>query len=131
MQIFYETKTYCVPEAFQYRCAMCKHEYYERNADRIKQRNKKNSAKNQAAYRRRLKSEAVKAYSSTSCCAVCGQSDFKLLVVIDANGSGQSHAQLKRDEYPPGFVVVCRKCKRSSVNGLALHAGPVPKDSKE
>lgn len=99
-------------ETLQYRCAICKHEYYENNAEKIKRRNKKNSAENQAAYRKRIKSEAIRAYSSTSSCAVCGESDFKFLTVIDADGSSVSHAWLKRNEYPPGFTISCRKCKK-------------------
>ena len=118
MQIFYESVLNCMGfETFQYRCVMCKHEYYERNAERIKRRNGKNGARNQAAYRRRIKSEAIRAYSTTSSCAVCGESDFELLVVIDANGLSQSHAWLKRSGYPSGFAILCRKCKRAIKSG--------------
>jgi len=74
MQLFYESWS---NGAFQYRCAVCKHEYYENNAERIKRRNKKNSARNQAAYRRRLKLKAIKAYSETSSCAICEERNFE------------------------------------------------------
>jgi hypothetical protein len=110
MQKFYESKISCMgSSAFQYRCALCKHEYYESNVYEIKQRNKKNSAKNQAAYRKRLKLEAVSAYS-TSC--ACGESDVDALVVICADGSrAPSHAWLKRNGWPSGFSVLCRNCR--------------------
>ena len=118
MQIFYESKMNCMGSGtFQYRCTMCKHEYYEKHAEEIKLMHGKNGAKNQAAYRKRIKSKAILAYSSTSSCATCGESDFKFLVVIDADGSSQSHAWLRRDGYPPGFAVSCRACRRRIRSG--------------
>lgn len=113
MQIFYEIETAdCAGmKLMQYRCAVCKRQYYERNSARIMQRQKASSAGRQAAYRRRAASEAAAAYCAGKICCLCGVRP----AAVPADESGRKLgarrcAQLRRDGFPAGCLALCEEC---------------------
>lgn len=114
-QIFYETttKNSTGDSVCLHRCSLCKHEYYIKNAEKIKQRNKKHSARNQAAYRKKLKFDVVQAYSPKLCCVSCKQRNSDVLSVVNNDGkklNGKFLTLLRKNGYPEGFRVVCKEC---------------------
>lgn len=70
---------------------------------------------------RRLKAVVVSWYSDTAnCCACCGFSDIRALCIDHIYGGGSRHVKqigigtlygwLKRNNFPPGFQVLCHNC---------------------
>lgn len=76
-----------------------------------------------AVYRRELKREVLDAYGGAQCCH-CGEQDLQFLEVDHTEGGGNFHRKevasgggghgfyqwLKRNNFPPGFRVLCRTC---------------------
>jgi hypothetical protein len=114
-QDFYEFKVNKCSDNLQYRCVLCKHDYYAKNSYIIKHRNRKNSARNQAVYRKKLKLEIVAAYSPDKSCKLCSQSNINLLCIIQSDTQDTvpplSYAKLRRNGFPPGFEVQCMTCR--------------------
>ncbi len=93
--------------------------------------------------RERLKREVMEAYGGAKCCR-CSEVDLRFLEIDHIDGGGRKHLRevvgggaghalygwLKRNNFPPGFRVLCRPCNskahvdRCRANGTLLTAAP-------
>lgn len=88
-----------------------------------------------AAAARRVRAEALAAYSATSApsCACCGERELTFLSLDHVNGGGHKQRQetggggfyawLRRNGYPDGFQVLCHNCNlgRQINGGICPH----------
>ena len=75
------------------------------------------------SYYRRLKKEALDAYSNSNPkCSCCGESHIEFLTIDHMNGGGYEHRKkiktsiyqwLKKNNYPEGYRVLCMNCNFS------------------
>jgi hypothetical protein len=106
------------PDGLAYVCKECakkqRANYYKVNANRIKKRT--------VAYRRRIRIETLNAYGG-AICLHCGETKFNCLTLDhigqdgakqrrdgQARGGGKLCANLRRNNYPQGFRVLCFNC---------------------
>jgi ribosomal protein L36 len=109
--------------------------YRENNLDKIREKSKREWMKIKSSpsllekhrekvrkQRWELKLEVLKHYSPELKCARCGFSDVRALSIDHVNGGGSNHIKeiggaskfyrwLKKNNYPPGFQVLCMNCQ--------------------
>lgn len=92
-------------------------EYYYQNRDTI--------LKQKSKYRNQVKLDAMQHYGSI--CACCGETRIEFLSIDHIDGNGSNHKKevsygrgganfyiwLKKNNYPPGFRVLCHNCNQS------------------
>ena len=92
-------------------------EYYYQNRDTI--------LKQKSNYRNQVKLDAMQHYGSI--CACCGETRIEFLSIDHIDGNGSNHKKevsygrgganfyiwLKKNNYPPGFRVLCHNCNQS------------------
>ena len=90
----------------------------------------------QARYYRRLRMKALEAYGLF--CACCGTTELRFLTIDHIHNDGAAHRRevgksgpdflqwLKKNNYPPGFQVLCAKC-----NSAKYWEGECPHQSEK
>ena len=87
--------------------------------------NKEHKLEQQKRYKKKLRDAAFTAYGGPEC-ACCGETHEEFLTLDHANGNGAEHRReigkstlyllqwLKKNNYPPGFRVLCPTCNKKA-----------------
>lgn len=104
------------PEGYQVLCMNCNFA----KGIRIIERRGSNSS--QIRYQRRLRTRALKHYSPSLSCRICGCRDLKALTIDHMRGNGADQRRggikgyrfylwLRRNGYPKGYQILCMNCQ--------------------
>ena len=125
-------KLHCSPDGLQYTCKYCTKKWHIK--DRLN--NPGLSASKQRNYRRIVKKEVFDHYGNN--CTCCGEKEIAFLSIDHINGNGVKHrlqisglkregagsrtySWLRKNNYPPGFQVLCMNCNWAKSRGGCPH----------